>query len=91
MSDVETTVVETTEELAVVVDEPTPVVVDEPTPVVKTRKARTVNPDSGMSRARALIVEMSGSARKDVVAAIVNEVGVAPTTARSYYQKFYNA
>ena len=84
MSDVETVnVVESTEELAVVVDAPAP--------VVKTRKARTVNPDSGMSRARALIVEMSGSARKDVVAAIVNEVGVAPTTARSYYQKFYNA
>jgi hypothetical protein len=83
MSDVETVdVVESTEELAVVVDTPAP--------VVKTRKARTADPNSRSSRARALFAEMSGQPRKVVVEAFVNEIGMAASTAATQYQKFHS-
>lgn len=83
MSDVETVnVVESTEELAVVVDAPAP--------VVKTRKARTADPNSRSSRARALFAEMSGQPRKVVVEAFVNEIGMAAGTAATQYQKFHS-
>lgn len=63
------------------------------TDVSKTVKAKNANrrvapPGSKVEKSRAIFARMEGAARRDVIQAFVKEVGLTPSGASTYYQKF---
>lgn len=56
---------------------------------IKRRKARKASVVvSKVDRARELFNKMDGSARRDVVQAFTKDIGLTPSGASTYYQKF---